>query len=242
MDPSALLVRLLSIDPDADVYLLARAADALPACRLFLHHGVCANKRCRFDHKVTISAASRASDARDSRQPPVRPRARSRGKSLDDANESEPALELDAGLGRLLWPRGDRAALPPALENNNCTGFGGLLALPELALHAVIDALPEQGMCQIARGCKQLRALALDSRAVSRCKERRLPALRANRVRTLRGGSNPSRLRYAVTRSFAKVEGVDGPDTPQCSVLAHDHADLDVWRQFEQAFNPAAAC
>jgi hypothetical protein len=159
--PDQILSKILSIDPDAEVLLLAqdyvkgtkdtRAESRQRLCRSHFCTEECALKRCKWSHEISIAHVEGAADL------PLEGGAQAAGSAV--ASMTVPAMDRYVGVMERLWPKarrgggggGAQAVLraghgrtaAAAAAAAAASAAGGAAALEEAAAGVSLGALPE---------------------------------------------------------------------------------------------------
>ena len=166
-DRSVLLSRLLSIDSDADVFLLASHQDheRRPLCRAHFRFDSCSNRRCKWSHSLSLGGAQNLSTAQNS-------------ESSSDPTDS--ALEAYWGVASIIHGnRGPRfrpplpGALGPFLDR-----------LPEMTISSIlISNLAGPDAHSFLLCGRSLRLSGMNSPSLARLRAAALPRLQEERNR-----------------------------------------------------------
>ena len=228
--PDQILSKILSIDPDAEVLLLAldyvkgtkdtRAESRQRLCRSHFCTEECALKRCKWSHEISIAHVEGAADL------PLEGGAQAAGSAV--ATMTVPAMDRYVGVLERLWPKaragGGRTAAAAAAAAAASAAAGAtaleeagagvsLGALPEPLLHAVLGCLAPSdpaSACAAAACCRALFAAHLSCEQVEAAKRAAVPRLQAKRNRLLI--RHAARVRYIASAAapFARARASGG--------------------------------
>ena len=204
---AAALERLLALDADCDVYLLAapdpgqQQQQRRPLCRSYFRFDRCANRRCKLSHEHSIADACACalpgisrSDGSGSEKTDT---SMATDTSTEEAPQSLPALELIPG-GLL---RSRRRTAPLAMGPRVPGAAGAFEELPESAVRDIAALCPDDAAVgHLMRSCRYVRRCLRDCRDVRRREGAAARVrLEGRNGRLLSDRATAGRLRFAVS-------------------------------------------
>ena len=206
---AAALERLLVLDADCDVYLLAAMPDpeqqqqqqqqARPLCPSYFRFDRCANRRCKLSHEHSIADACACALPSMSRSDGSGSEKTDTSMATDTSTEEAPLPALELLPGGLLRPR--RRTAPLAMGPRVPGAAGAFEELPESAVRDIAAFCPDDAAVgHLTRSCRYVRRCLRDCRDVRRREGAAARVrLEGRNGRLLSDRATAGRLRFAVS-------------------------------------------